>query len=333
MSEIHDGVWFIYDGDCPLCQQAALALRIRRELGQLHLLNARTEQHHPLLQAIRARKLDLDEGMVIIHNGHFYHGKSALRFMARFGERQGWFNLFNRLLFWSDHLAALLYPWMRGTRNWLLRRRKRPPLDNLQRRDQPIFQSIFGGQWDDLPPVMKKHYANHPYSHDRVVVEGRMAVEFRSVLHVLRPFYRLLGTVPIVSAQNVPVRVEFDSDPDTRAFHFNRTFLLPSARPYHFRTRMLQRSGNELVEIMRFGICWCLRYEWDGQKVRLQHRGYALHWFGHFIPVPLHWLLGRGDAEEVALDDDRFAMQVTLMHPLLGQLYSYRGEFRVVSPV
>lgn len=331
MSDGQNGVWFIYDGDCPLCQQAALALRIRRELGELHFLNARAEPIHPLLQEANKQGLDLDDGMIIVHDGHFYHGKEALQFMARFGDSRGWFNRFNRLLFRSEHLAALVYPWMRGARNWLLRLRKRPPIDNLRKQDQPIFQSIFGAQWDALPPVMKKHYANRPYHHDQVVVEGHMDVEFRSLLRGLRPFYRLLGTVPIVSAQNVPVRVQFDSDPNTRAFHFNRTFFLPSGRPYRFCTRMLQLSGNELVEIMRFGVCWCLRYEWDGQKVRLRHRGYALHWFGHFIPVPLHWLLGRGDAEEVALDEDRFAMQVTLVHPLLGQLYSYRGEFRVVS--
>src|SRR5690606_19976848 len=124
-----EGVWFIYDGDCPICQYAALALRIKREYGALHLLNARTDPDHPLLQAVNARGLDLDAGMVIVHNGTFYHGKRALRFMARHGDNQGWFNRFNRLLFWSDRIAALLYPWMRATRNFLLRRRQRPQID------------------------------------------------------------------------------------------------------------------------------------------------------------------------------------------------------------
>lgn len=324
-----EGVWFIYDGDCPICQYAALALRIKREYGALHLLNARTDPDHPLLQAVNARGLDLDAGMVIVHNGTFYHGKRALRFMARHGDNRGWFNRFNRLLFWSDRIAALLYPWMRATRNFLLRRRQRPQIDNLRKRDQPIFQPIFAQDWDRLPAVMKKHYANRPYCQDRTIVDGRMSVEYRGLLQLLRPFYRLLGTVPIVNASDIPVRVTFTSHPDDCSFGFNRQFFFHNALPYHFRSRMLQINGPDLVEIMRFGVCWCLRYEWDGHKVLLRHRGYALHWFGHFIPVPLHWLLGRGDAEEIPLDDERFAMQVTLVHPLLGELYRYRGEFRV----
>lgn len=202
---------------------------------------------------------------------------------------------------------------------------------NLNQIHPPIFAPIFGEQWEALPPVMKKHYANRPYSRDTVIVEGRLSVEHHGVLRLLRPFYRLLGNIPMVNVQDIPVRVQFDSDPDSRAFHFRRTFSFPDVRPYHFHSRMLQIEDNKLVEIMRFGICWCLSYHWEDNKVLLRHRGYALHWFGHVIPLPLYWLLGRGDAEEVPLDDDRFAMQVTMMHPWFGQLYSYRGEFRVVQ--
>jgi len=325
------GVWFIYDGDCPLCTQAALALRIRQELGELHLLNARIEQHHEKVQAVNAQGLDLDEGMIIIHEGHFYHGKSALRFMARFGEERGWFNITNRVLFWSDHLASLLYPWMRSTRNLLLRRLNKPPIDNLQYQQHPTFAPIFGADWESLPAVMKKRYANRPYSHDRVVVEGRMSVEYRSIMHLLKPFYRLLGTVPVVKGHDIPVRVEFDSEPDSKAFRFHRFFDFPNTRPYEFRSRMLQIQDNKLVEIMRFGICWCLSYHWSNGNVLLRHRGYAWRIVGHYLPLPLHWLLGRGDAEEIPLDDNRFAMKVTMVHPWFGEIYNYQGEFTVVQ--
>jgi len=61
------GVWFVYDGACPVCTQAALALRIKEQFGQLHLLDARTASEHVLMQAINLQGLDLDEGMVIYH--------------------------------------------------------------------------------------------------------------------------------------------------------------------------------------------------------------------------------------------------------------------------
>src|SRR5690606_28178496 len=117
--------------------------------------------------------------------------KRALRFMARHGDNRGWFNRINRLLFWSDRIAALLYPWMRATRNFLLQRRHRPQIDNLRKRDQPIFQPIFAQDWDRLPAVMKKHYANRPYCQDRTIVDGRMSVEYRGLLQLDRKSTRL----------------------------------------------------------------------------------------------------------------------------------------------
>ncbi len=78
------GVWFVYDGDCPMCNTAAHAFRIRQEHGSLHLVNAREASNDdPLIREINQRRLDLDEGMVIYCQDRFYHGSDALKFMAQ----------------------------------------------------------------------------------------------------------------------------------------------------------------------------------------------------------------------------------------------------------
>jgi len=331
MNESLDGIWFVYDGECPICNYAAHALKIRQQYGSLNLLDARSEQAHPLLRMINQRGLDLDEGMVIYQNGKFYHGRTALRFMAQYGEAEGVFNWFNKALFWSDYLVALVYPWMRGCRNWLVHLRGKHKIDNLNRRDQPIFHPVFAKDWEGLPPVIKKHYAVRPYCENRVVVEGVLEVQTKGVMKLLAPFYRILGGVPMVSEAQVPVIVNFAGHINSRAFHFNRLFHFHHHKPYSFRSRMLQLEGNRVVEIMRFGICWLTRYEWRDNKVFLRHDAYALHWLGHFIPLPLHWLIGKGDAEEWAVDEDQFDMQVVITHPLFGEMYFYRGRFRVVE--
>jgi hypothetical protein len=102
---------------------AAHAVRIRQRLGPLHLVDARQAAHDPLLQEIRRRNLDLDEGMVIWWNGAFYHGREALRFMAEFADDDGWFNRLNRLLFRSEAISGWSYPKLRAIRNLLLRMR------------------------------------------------------------------------------------------------------------------------------------------------------------------------------------------------------------------
>ena len=114
-------VWFVYDGDCPLCTAAAQALRIRKAVGNLNLVDARHDSDHPILGEIQAQKLDLDQGMVIKFGDTLYHGADALNMMALLGTGQGWFNRLNALLFRSRWLAAICYPPMRAARNLLLR--------------------------------------------------------------------------------------------------------------------------------------------------------------------------------------------------------------------
>lgn len=124
-------VWFVYDGDCPLCTTAANALQIRKAVGTLHLVNAREESNHPVMQEILARRLNLDEGMVIKFLDTCYFGADALHVMALLGTGQGWFNRMNAWLFRSKTLSRLLYPPMRAARNLFIRLKGISKIDNL----------------------------------------------------------------------------------------------------------------------------------------------------------------------------------------------------------
>lgn len=333
MSDLKEknGVWFVYDGDCPICTRAAEALRIKKAFGSLFVLNAREATDDPLIGEINNRGLDLDEGMVIYTHGQFYHGKDALKFMAKHGEAKNTFMLASKGLFWSDIISRLMYPWMRGARNWFLRRRKVGRIDNLNLKDEPIFKSIFGKEWENLPPVMKKHYANHPYSSDVTTVQGTLDVFCKPPLLWLSPLMRLLGQIPTFNENNVPVTVRFESDLNSKSFYFNRSFNFPNRKPYVFHSRMLQIKGNEVIEIMRFGLGWKMQYSWDGEKVILAHKGYALQVFGHLIPLPLTILMGTGNASEYPVDDNTFDMEVSITHPWWGEIYGYKGQFEVSS--
>jgi len=125
-------IWFVYDGDCPICTTAARAFKIREAAGTLLLLNAREEANHPLMQEINNRKLDLDEGMIIRMGDNYYHGADALHVMALLGTNQGWFNRMNVLLFRSKHMASLCYPSMRAGRNLLLKLKGVQKIQNLK---------------------------------------------------------------------------------------------------------------------------------------------------------------------------------------------------------
>jgi predicted DCC family thiol-disulfide oxidoreductase YuxK len=333
---IQEGIWFVYDGDCPLCKMAVMAFRIKEVYGTLHVLNARENTEHKLIQKINAEGLDLDEGMVIFDGERFYHGKDALRFMAKYADNNSIFNLTTKALYWSDSLAKLTYPWLRGLRNMLLKRKKGrgkevTRIDNLRLQNEPIFKRIFGEDWDKLPLVMQKHYANRPYTQDVTVVEGKLDVSCSGPFKYMAPFFWLLHGLPPMNENNVPVTVQFESDLDTPSFTFNRVFQFKNRKPYNFCSRMIPIKNNEVMEVMRFGLCWRMNCIWENNRVKLKHKGYALYLFGHFIPLPLTRLIGVGNGEEVATSDNTFDMHVAITHPWWGKIYEYKGQFAVTS--
>ncbi|MBU0800384.1 MAG: DUF4166 domain-containing protein [Alphaproteobacteria bacterium] len=176
---------------------------------------------------------------------------------------------------------------------------------------------------------MKKHYANRPYTEDITVAEGTLDVMCKPPLLWLAPLMKLLGQVPTHNENNVPVTVHFQSERHSPAFQFNRIFNFKNAKAYSFRSKMMPIKDNIVIELMRFGIGWKMIYLWDGQKVILQHRGYAVHLWGHFIPVPLTLLMGKGYAEETPIDDETFDMLTHITHPLWGKIYEYKGRFKI----
>jgi len=332
--EAKGDVWYVYDGECPLCRTAARALRIREAVAQLHLVNAREAADHPVIKEINARGLDIDKGTVIKFGGNFYHGGDAMVMMALLGSRSGWFNRVNALLFRSESFARFCYPTIRSGRNLLLWFRGVGQIHNLEHSkipQSPIFQSIFGEQWPQLPPVMHKHYANRPYCNDVVTVEGIMKVEGSSFARLLSPLLRVTGALVPYEGDNIPVTVHFRSEPNSDVYCFDRIFHFPGKPPYHFRSRMQPVGDSEVVEFMRIGIGWHARYSYDGRKVVMAHRGYAIKLFGKLVRLPFELLLGNGNAWEEALSDDRFCMYMDIRHKLWGKIYAYSGEFTVTE--
>ena len=101
----------VYDGYCPLCQNAARYYRLRQAVGDIHTIDMRhTPKNDPVIQRIAQSNLDLNQGMVFIYQNRLYHGVDALHLMALLGSHYGWFNKLNSLLFRYKSIAQLCYP-------------------------------------------------------------------------------------------------------------------------------------------------------------------------------------------------------------------------------
>ncbi|MDO6421931.1 DCC1-like thiol-disulfide oxidoreductase family protein [Saccharophagus degradans] len=124
-------IWFVYDGECPICQMGATLFKVRDAVGKLNTVDARTELDHPVLQEINAAKLNLDEGMVIKYKDKLYQGELALSLMAEIGAKGDMFNGLNRRLFRNRALVKLSYPIMRLGRNIAITLKGAGKINNL----------------------------------------------------------------------------------------------------------------------------------------------------------------------------------------------------------
>ncbi len=137
--------------------------------------------------------------------------------------------------------------------------------------------------------------------------------------------------VPVENANNVPVSVHFKSVPSDSAFQFNRNFHFKDVAHYQFNSRMINTAGSDIVEIMRYRVCWCSKFNYQDNQVIMRHKGYALYLFDRLFPLPITWLIGRSDAIETAIDAEQFDMKVEISHPIFKVIYSYSGRFRITE--
>ncbi|QQO20347.1 DUF393 domain-containing protein [Bradyrhizobium diazoefficiens] len=112
-------VWVIYDGECPLCSRYVLLYQLREQGQRVRLIDARSED--PIVDDIRARKLDLNEGMVVRWRDQYYHGAEAMHLLATLAGETTLFNRVNRWLFSRPRLARAIYPTLVRGRKLLLR--------------------------------------------------------------------------------------------------------------------------------------------------------------------------------------------------------------------
>lgn len=124
-----DPILLVYDKQCPACDLYCNLARIRADVGDLKLVDAR--DGGPVMEEITAAGLDIDQGMVLKVGAQLYYGADAIHALSLMSTRTG---LFNRLAYWSfrsKRAARILYPVLRTMRNLLLKLLGKTKINNL----------------------------------------------------------------------------------------------------------------------------------------------------------------------------------------------------------
>jgi predicted DCC family thiol-disulfide oxidoreductase YuxK len=127
-----DELALIYDAECPVCTAYSCSVDVERDKASgTKRINARSDD--ALVQQAKEAGVDLDEGMVVLHEGKLYHGADALNIMARLAPGRGFGNRLNRLLFSNPTVSRVTYPVLRAGRNTLLKLLGRKKIAEIDR--------------------------------------------------------------------------------------------------------------------------------------------------------------------------------------------------------
>jgi predicted DCC family thiol-disulfide oxidoreductase YuxK len=319
-------IYLIYDGECPICNNAAQALKIRKAVGNFIIINART--NNPLVLEAKNHGYDLDEGLLVKYQGQFYYGKDGMHILAILGSKSNLFNKINSTLFRSKILLTILYPVLKFIRRCLL---MILGVKKIKHSDsKPIFKTIFSGLYDNMPVVLKKRYSNRIYSEDILVFDGNMNIRFSKFLKILMPLLKLFKALVPYEGTNIPTRVYAKSREYSEDYVLERHFKFPNQDPYVFCSKFIASKNNTMIEIVRFGIGLSYYCILDGNKIKMKHKCYVWHIFGKFIPIPLELLMGKIHGEEESIDENSFKMTLVVIHPWFGKMLDYNGQFKIL---
>lgn len=111
--------YVVYDGECPFCSRYVRMLRLRDAVGSVELVDARAD--HPVVRMLRAKQVNLDEGMALVQGEHISHGDECIHRLALMTTPSDMLNKINSWIFSSAAASRILYPFLRSGRNLALR--------------------------------------------------------------------------------------------------------------------------------------------------------------------------------------------------------------------
>jgi predicted DCC family thiol-disulfide oxidoreductase YuxK len=119
MNELRDdSLVIVYDGKCPFCTNYVRLMTLRQAIGHVDVVDARSDA--VVVDDLRSKGYDLDEGMAALYGGKVYYGADAVSVISLLSGDGKWVAKSLARLLRDSRRARFLYPLMKLGRRLVL---------------------------------------------------------------------------------------------------------------------------------------------------------------------------------------------------------------------
>jgi hypothetical protein len=184
-----------------------------------------------------------------------------------------------------------------------------------------LMQRALGDAWDRLPPSLQAHHLP-----GTTVDFGAMDVSFPAFMQPVLFLLSRLGALVHRRGLAVQTTVEKSDHGDRQLWH--RTLRYADGQTLRFNSAWTLSADGHVVEFVNPWLALEMQPFVVGDRLHYRGLQFIVRLGRKALHIP-EWLgLGHTTIEEWALDEDHFAMDFRMTHPLFGQVFRYAGKFK-----
>lgn len=115
----HASLVIVYDGKCPFCTNYVRLMTLRKMVGAVDLVDARSDAL--VVRELASRGYDLNEGMAALYGDKVYYGADAVSLISVLSGERSWLAKVLARVLRDPRRAKILYPIMKLGRRVTLR--------------------------------------------------------------------------------------------------------------------------------------------------------------------------------------------------------------------
>ena len=109
----------IYDGQCILCSNYVAMMRLKKNIENIKLIDARVEKEY--VSEMTKKGLDVNEGMLVVYGDKLFYGSEAVHILSILSSNSNIILNFVNFFFSSKVFASIIYPFCKFGRSVILK--------------------------------------------------------------------------------------------------------------------------------------------------------------------------------------------------------------------